>query len=223
MRGNSSRLSVSRETITSRYFSGREDEITRYGEILATVAIERGLIGPAEANRIWERHIENCIPVSTLFPKTNSFSTNLLKEGKRLNVADIGSGAGLPGIVIALARPDLHITLIEPLKRRVDFLNEVIATLGLKNEDIEVIWSKAEGVKTSFNYLTSRAVAPLPRLLTTTWHLLRPGGSILAIKGEAAASEIAESDLSRAASHTLHEIRLEGLPVARVVEVVKPA
>ncbi len=216
-------MSVSRETLTSRYFSGREEEITRYGEILATVAIERGLIGPAEAKRIWERHIENCIPVSTLFPKTNPFPTNFLKEGKRLDVADIGSGAGLPGIVIALARPDLHITLIEPLKRRVDFLNEVIATLGLKNEDIEVIWSKAEGVKTSFNYLTSRAVAPLPRLLTITWHLLRPGGSILAIKGEAAASEIAESDLSKAASHTLHEIRLDGLPVARVVEVVKPA
>lgn len=184
------------------------------------MAIERGLVGPAEANRIWERHIENCIPVSTLFPRTNPFSS---KQGRRLAVADIGSGAGLPGIVIALARPDLHITLIEPLKRRVDFLHEVIAILGLKNEDIEVIWSKAEGLKTSFNYLTSRAVAPLPGLLTKTWHLLRPGGSILAIKGEAAASEIASSDLSKAASHTLHEIQLEGLPVARVVEVVKPA
>lgn len=113
------------------YFQGSSDQIQAYADLLAGPGIERGLIGPKEGDRIWQRHIANCIPITTLIP-----------NGVR--VADIGSGAGLPGIVIALARPDLKLTLIEPLSRRVDFLNEVIKELGLS---IEVIRARSEVVK----------------------------------------------------------------------------
>ena len=100
-------MEVSRETLIERYFPDSA-RIRAYAELLAGPGIERGLIGPREADRIWERHIFNCLPI-----------TQLLKEGSIL--FDVGSGAGLPGIVIALARPDLHVTLIEPLERRVEF------------------------------------------------------------------------------------------------------
>ena len=96
--------------------------------MLATLGIERGLIGPKEGDRIWDRHIANCIPVTTLIPQGAT-------------VVDIGSGAGLPGIVIALARPDTHVTLVEPLQRRVDFLNEVVLELDLSTQ-ITVIRGK---------------------------------------------------------------------------------
>ncbi|MEJ0014276.1 MAG: 16S rRNA (guanine(527)-N(7))-methyltransferase RsmG [Actinomycetota bacterium] len=111
------------------------------------------MIGPKESDRIWERHIANCIPVTTLIPKG-------------VKVADIGSGAGLPGIVIALTRPDLELTLIEPLQRRVDFLSEVISELELP---ISIIKGRAESVKKSFEIVTARAVARLPQLLTISW------------------------------------------------------
>ncbi|MGA1024616.1 MAG: 16S rRNA (guanine(527)-N(7))-methyltransferase RsmG [Aquiluna sp.] len=178
-----------------------------YADLLATTAIERGLIGPKEGERIWERHIENCIPITTLLPNTGA------------SVADIGSGAGLPGIVIALAKPELKVTLIEPLQRRVEFLHEVIDSLGLSN--VVVIRAKSESIKGSYNYVVARAVAPLPRLIDTTWHLVAKGGSLLAMKGESAATEMAESDLSKASKHLLHEINLDDLPLARVVELVK--
>ena len=165
------------------------------------------MIGPKEGERIWERHIENCIPITTLLPNAGA------------SVADIGSGAGLPGIVIALAKPELKVTLIEPLQRRVEFLHEVIDSLGLSNA--VVIRAKSESIKGSYNYVVARAVAPLPRLIDTTWHLVAKGGSLLAMKGESAATEMAESDLSKASQHLLHEINLDDLPLARVVELVK--
>ncbi len=200
-------LSVSRETSSARYFPEKSGEALAYADLLATTAIQRGLIGPREADRVWERHIENCIPLTTLLPEQNS------------TVADVGSGAGLPGIVIALAKPGLKITLIEPLQRRVEFLYEVIDTLKLKN--VEVIRAKSEVVKGSYNFVTARAVAPLPRLIQTTWHLVAPGGSLLAMKGESAAAEMAESDLSVAAKAHLHEIKIDDLPLARIVELQK--
>jgi len=134
-------------------------------------------------------------------------------------VADIGSGAGLPGIVVALAKPGLKVTLIEPLARRVEFLHEVIDQLKLSN--VEVIRAKSENVKGSYNYVVARAVAPLPRLIQTTWHLVAPDGSLLAMKGESAAAEMAESDLSIGVKNTLHEIKIDELPLARVVELKK--
>jgi len=189
------------------YFQGGSDQIQAYADLLAGPGIERGLIGPKEGDRIWQRHIANCIPITTLIP-----------NGVR--VADIGSGAGLPGIVIALARPDLKLTLIEPLSRRVDFLNEVIKELGLS---IEVIRARSEVVKKQFEIVTARAVAPLERLISISWHMIPRGGSLLAIKGESAQEELDKSKLKKGSTAQLHQINLPNLPVARVVEVRKGA
>ena len=196
---------VSRETLLTEFFSERATKILRYAEILATWGIERGLIGPKEADRIWERHIANCIPVTTLIPQNAT-------------VIDIGSGAGLPGIVIALARPDLAVTLLEPLNRRFDFLNEVVAQLELP---ITVIQGRAQTVTGRYQVVTARAVAPLPKLLPLIWHLVAPGGTLLAIKGENAAAEVAESDLKKVADTQIHEILLASLPISRVIELRK--
>ena len=189
------------------YFQGGSDQIQTYADLLTGPGIERGLIGPKEGDRIWQRHIANCIPITTLIP-----------NGVR--VADIGSGAGLPGIVIALARPDLKLTLIEPLSRRVDFLNEVIKELGLS---IEVIRARSEVVKKQFEIVTARAVAPLERLISISWHMIPRGGSLLAIKGESAQEELDKSKLKKGSTAQLHQINLPNLPVARVVEVRKGA
>jgi 16S rRNA (guanine527-N7)-methyltransferase len=189
------------------YFQGQQDQIQRYAELLSSTGIERGLIGPKEGDRIWERHIANCIPITTIIP-----------QGVR--VADIGSGAGLPGIVIALARPDLKVTLIEPLQRRVDFLNEVVAELAL---DVEVIRGRAERVKKQFEIVTARAVAPLEKLIQISWHMIPRGGSLMAIKGESAADEIIATTLKKGSTAQLHEISLPNLPIARVIEVKKGA
>lgn len=196
---------VSRETLIPEFFSQRASEIERYAEILATWGIERGLIGPREGDRIWDRHIANCIPVTTLIPEGAS-------------VIDIGSGAGLPGIVIALARPDLRVSLLEPLERRVAFLNEIVAELNLP---ITVIRGRAESVKGSFDIVTARAVAPLPKLLPLVWHLVAPKGSVLAMKGESAAEELAETKIKKVAKAQIHEISLGSLPLSRVIELSK--
>jgi len=189
---------VSRETLISQFFPGREDEILHYAQFLATAGIERGLIGPQEADRIWERHIFNSLPVISLIPPGAS-------------LFDIGSGAGLPGIPIALARPDLVVTLIEPLARRVDFLKE--AVLGL---DIALLHGRAQDFTMKADFVTARAVAPLEKLKAMSWHLLKVGGSLLAIKGENASQEIL--GVNRA---ELHEIQIEGLPLGRVISLRK--
>lgn len=163
------------------------------------------MIGPKEGERIWERHIENCLPVTTLLPERGS-------------LADIGSGAGLPGVVVALTKPELKVTLIEPLARRCEFLFEVIDELAL---DIEVIRGKSESLKGQYDFLTARAVAPLGRLIDTTWHLLRPKGSLLAIKGESASEELASTELKKGTKSQLHEIKMADIPVSRVVELIK--
>ncbi len=192
-------MEVSRETLIERYFPDSA-RIRAYAELLAGPGIERGLIGPREADRIWERHIFNCLPI-----------TQLLKEGSIL--FDVGSGAGLPGIVIALARPDLHVTLIEPLERRVEFLKE--AVVGL---DIEVIRGQAQDVRATAHYVSARAVAPLEKLKKMSWHLLKTGGSLMAIKGRSA-----EEEMSLVPKAILHEVNLEGIELGRIVEVRKGA
>ena len=199
---------VSRETLLEKYFQEKGSEITRYAQMLGTLGIERGLIGPKEGERIWDRHIANCIPVTTLIPQGAS-------------VVDIGSGAGLPGIVIALAMPDTHVTLVEPLQRRVDFLNEVVTELNLSDQ-ITVIRGKAETTRGSFDVVTSRAVAPLPKLLPMVRHLIKSGGSLLAIKGESAQAEIDATPLNKQKA-LLHEIQLPiaDFDLARVIEVQK--
>jgi 16S rRNA (guanine527-N7)-methyltransferase len=188
-------------------FGKNQEKIQSFATLLKTQGIERGLIGPKEADRIWERHIANCIPITTL-----------IKDGVRL--ADIGSGAGLPGVVIALARADLKVTLIEPLQRRVDFLTEVIDQLEIP---VEVIRGRAETIKKQFDVVTARAVAPLEKLIQISWHMIPKSGHLLAIKGESAQDELAATKLKKGATAKLHEISLPNLPVARVVEVSKGA
>ena len=186
------------EGLVGRYFPERQEEIRAFAQFLTTAGIERGLIGPREGERIWERHIFNCLPVTQLLPQNAS-------------LFDIGSGAGLPGIVIALARPDLKVTLIEPLERRVEFLKE--ATEGL---DIEVIRGRAQDVKKSAEYVTARAVAPLEKLKKISWHMVKTNGALLAMKGEGAAAEMADMKNAK-----LHEITLEGIGLGRIVELRK--
>ena len=191
---------VSRETLIERYFPKCLDEIAAYAHFLTTAGIERGLIGPREGERIWERHIFNCLPVTQLLPQGAS-------------LFDIGSGAGLPGIVIALARPDLSVTLIEPLERRVAFLNEAVEGLN-----IEVIRGRAQDVKKSADFVTARAVAPLEKLKKMSWHMVKTGGSLLAMKGESASTE-----MEGVKGATLHEITLEGIGLGRIVAIKKGA
>jgi 16S rRNA (guanine527-N7)-methyltransferase len=152
----------------------------RFASHLATTGIERGLIGPREAARVWDRHLLNCAVVAELVP-----------DGAR--VVDVGSGAGLPGIPLALARPDLSVVLVEPLARRVDWLREVVEDLGLP---VEIERGRAEepGVRARWegaDVVTARAVAPLARLAGWALPLLRTGGTLLALKGGSASDEVA--------------------------------
>lgn len=188
------------EGLVGRYFPERQEEIHAFAQFLAAAGIERGLIGPREGERIWERHIFNCLPVTQLLPQNAS-------------LFDIGSGAGLPGIVIALARPDLKVTLIEPLERRVEFLKEATKSL-----DIEVIRGRAQDVKKSAEYVTARAVAPLEKLKKISWHMVKTGGALLAMKGESAAAEMVGVK-----NAVLHEIELEGIGLGRIIELRKPS
>ena len=188
------------EGLVGRYFPERGAEIHAFAQFLAGAGIERGLIGPREGERIWDRHIFNCLPITTLLPQGAS-------------LFDIGSGAGLPGIVISLARPDLKVTLIEPLERRVEFLKEATEGLG-----IEVIRGRAQDVKKSADFVTARAVAPLEKLKKISWHMVKTGGALLAMKGESAAQEMA--DVKGA---ILHEIELDGIGIGRIVELRKGA
>ena len=160
-------------------FGGALDQARRYAELLATDGVTRGLIGPRETDRLWDRHLLNCAVV-----------TELLPEHGRL--VDIGSGAGLPGIVLAMLRPSLEVTLLEPLLRRAVFLEECVAELGLANAT--VLRARAEDkdvAQLRADIATARAVAPLDRLVGWSARLLRPGGQLLAIKGQSAEEELA--------------------------------
>lgn len=150
----------------------------RYVRHLATSGIVRGLIGPREVPRLWERHVLNCAVVQELVP-----------QGAR--VADVGSGAGLPGLCLALARPDISITLIEPLERRVVWLQEVVADLDLPN--VTVLRLRGEHAKEEVgqvDIVTARAVSALVGLVDITLPLLGEHGQLLALKGRSAQEEI---------------------------------
>jgi 16S rRNA (guanine527-N7)-methyltransferase len=165
--------------VSSRVFGDRLALAERYAAILAGAGVQRGLIGPREAPRLWERHLLNCAVVGELLP-----------PGAR--VLDVGSGAGLPGIVLAVARPDLEVTLLEPLARRATFLDEVVAELGLST--VAVVRGRAEeqASRLRFPVVTARAVAPLDRLVRWCLPLLEAGGRLLALKGVSAADELSE-------------------------------
>jgi 16S rRNA (guanine527-N7)-methyltransferase len=161
----------------SSVFGDRTALAERYVQHLATSGMERGLLGPREVPRLWSRHVLNCAVVAELIPAD-------------AYVADVGSGAGLPGLTFALARPDLRLTLIEPLERRVTWLNEVIDDLGLDN--VEVLRSRAELAvgQVKADVVTARAVSALNKLAPLTIPLLEGHGQVLAIKGRSAAEEI---------------------------------
>ncbi|MET8560621.1 16S rRNA (guanine(527)-N(7))-methyltransferase RsmG [Streptomyces flaveolus] len=162
-------------------FGDRFADAVRYAELLAEAGVQRGLIGPREVPRLWERHILNCAVLSEAVP-----------EG--VTVCDVGSGAGLPGIPLALVRDDLNITLLEPLLRRTNFLTEVVELLGL--DHVTVVRGRAEevlGKLSPVHVVTARAVAPLDRLAAWGIPLLRPYGEMLALKGDTAEEELKAS------------------------------
>jgi len=235
---------VSRETTSAEVFGARLDVARRFADILRTDGIARGLIGPREADRVWERHVLNCAALAPALPDQSS-------------VLDVGSGAGLPGLALAIARPDAAVTLLEPLQRRVDFLLDTIPALGLA---VTVVRGRAEdvaprrvasdrrtsdtgrnnrraagvpagpgtgdaGMLTPVDIVTARAVAPLSRLAEWCLPLVRPGGALLAVKGERAAAELAAAEELLgglgAASWSLEDYRIDGLaPPTRVVRIV---
>lgn len=178
---------VSRETPPSaptaarRVFSSHAlPAAERYAELLATEGVLRGLIGPREVPRLWDRHLLNSAVLSEAIPESAS-------------MCDIGTGAGLPGLVLAIARPDLQITLVEPLLRRTTFLTEVVEELGLTQ--VEVVRGRADALhgQRTFDVVTSRAVAPLGRLLEWSMPLVAPEGALVAMKGRSVDEEIAEA------------------------------
>lgn len=152
----------------------------RYARLLAGPGLERGLIGPHEVPRLWERHLLNSAVLADLVPP-------------RCSLVDLGSGAGLPGIVLAMLLPDCDVTLLEPMLRRTVFLGECVTGLGLTN--VRVLRGRAEDFsrKMAADVVTARAVAPLGRLAMLALGLLRPGGMVLAMKGASAAREVAVS------------------------------
>ena len=159
-------------------FGAGIDKARAYAAALVRDGDELGLLGPREMPRLWSRHVLNSAVVA-----------NLVADGA--SVADVGSGAGLPGIPMAIAQPNAHFTLIEPMERRSNWLQEQVAALGLTN--VTVRRARAEDVGEAFDIVTARAVSALPKLLRMTVPLTRHGGQILALKGSKAADEIAES------------------------------
>jgi 16S rRNA (guanine527-N7)-methyltransferase len=152
----------------------------RYAELLAGPGVERGLIGPAEASRIWDRHLFNSAAIAGLAPAGGW-------------IVDVGSGAGLPGLVLALLLPSARLTLVEPMARRVAFLDECVGELGLTN--VEVRRGRAEELSGDLaaDMVTARAVAPLAKLAALCAGLARPGGLVVAMKGSSAAAELASA------------------------------
>jgi 16S rRNA (guanine527-N7)-methyltransferase len=152
----------------------------RFVEHLATSGIERGLLGPREVPRLWGRHVLNCAVVA-----------ELIGNGK--SVCDVGSGAGLPGIALAIARPDLSLVLVEPLERRVAWLNEVVEDLGLDNVSVHRARAEQAVKSVDVDVVTARAVSAMSKLAGLTMPLLKGEGQVLAIKGRSAAEEVADA------------------------------
>ena len=209
-------VDVSRETppppdpaVVSQVFApARLPALEQYAALLASEGVLRGLIGPREVPRLWDRHLVNCGLLAPLIP-----------EGAR--VADLGSGAGLPGLVLALARPDLEVSLIEPMARRVDFLTEACTALGA--DRVTVVRGRAEqsAGRREFDVVTSRALAPLPRLLTWSLPLVAPGGVALAMKGSSAATEIEEAAAELARWHAEASVVVCEVPGSSPTTVVR--
>ena len=182
----------------------------QYAGLLTGPAVERGLLGPAEAGRIWERHLLNCAAVAGL-------------AGTPDTLIDLGSGAGLPGIVLALLLPGTRVILLEPMARRVAFLDECVRSLGLANA--EVCRGRAQDMagQLAADVVVARAVAPLDKLAPMAAALARPAGAVLAIKGAGADDELnrARPVLARLGARDVDVVRVGGGKVDPAATVVR--
>lgn len=186
-------------------FGDRIELARQFTAALADQGEERGLIGPLELPRLWTRHILNSVIAAPLFHGS---------------VADIGSGAGLPGIVLAIARPEVQWTLIEPMERRVTWLNEQVHSLGLEN--VEVLRARAEDVRRpeGFDVVTARAVSALKTLIPLTAPLVRDGGELTVLKGMNAANEI-DAAQKQIKKFRLSDVRVEVLGEGVLPEITR--
>jgi 16S rRNA (guanine527-N7)-methyltransferase len=180
-----------------------------FARILATRGVEQGLIGPREVARLWDRHLLNCAVVAELL------------DDRPGSLVDIGAGAGLPGLVLAMVRPDVAVTLLEPMERRCRFLAGCVTELGLAN--VSVLRGRAEDVAAQADTVTARAVAPLPRLAELAMGVVRPGGMVLAIKGRTADDELksAEPVLRRLGARSAEVVRAGHGKVVPATTVVR--
>jgi len=195
------------------FFGDSFPAIVGFADLLAEQGVLRGLIGPREVPILWERHILNSAAVVPFLPTSG-------------RVIDIGSGAGLPGVVIAAMRPSLEVVLVESMERRCVWLNDVVATLGLPN--VEVRRARAEDLHGSVHVdvVTARAVAPLDRLVRWALPLLVRGGTLLAIKGRTAATEVEDAESQIRAegggrAEVLRATTVEGVDETTIVRVVR--
>lgn len=184
-------------SVAAEVFGAALPKVEAYAALLAGPGTERGLLGPREAPRLWERHLLNCAGLS-----------ELVQDGEV--VLDLGSGAGLPGLVLALMRPDVQVVLVESLQRRAQFLSEAVESLGLRNTVVRRARAEELHGKVLVDVVTARAVAPVDRLAGWSLPLLHEGGRLLALKGEQAQAEL---DQARPALARL------GAVSSRVVEV----
>ncbi|MCU1551213.1 MAG: rRNA methyltransferase [Glaciihabitans sp.] len=188
--------------VAAQLFGSRIDLARAYTRELGQRGEELGLIGPLEPPRLWSRHILNCVLVAPL-----------LRAG---TVGDIGSGAGLPGLVLAIARPDVHFVLIEPMERRIDWLERESTELGLDN--VTVLRARAEDVRldSGLDQVTARAVTSLSKLIPITAPLLRPGGEMVFLKGARVSDEVT------AAARQIRRARLTGVEVLELGADILP-
>lgn len=191
--------------VAATLFGDRIDTARAFTDALAREGEQRGLIGPLELPRLWTRHILNSAIAAPLF------------HGR---VADIGSGAGLPGLVLAIARPDVHWTLIEPMERRVTWLTEQVDELGLEN--VEILRARAEDVGRpgAFDVVTARAVSALRTLLPLTAPLVRDGGEVTLLKGMNAANEV-DAAQKQIKKYKLSDVRVEVLGEGVLPEITR--
>jgi 16S rRNA (guanine527-N7)-methyltransferase len=191
--------------VSAELFGDRIDVARAFTDALAREGEERGLIGPLELPRLWTRHILNSVIAAPLFHGS---------------VADIGSGAGLPGVVLAIARPDVQWTLIEPMERRVTWLNEQVAGLGLGN--VEVLRARAEDVRRpeGFDVVTARAVSALRTLIPITAPLVRDRGELAFLKGLNVSNEI-DAAQKAIKKHRLSNVRVEVLGEGVLAETTR--
>lgn len=177
-------------------FGTSASTVEAYANLLSLEGEKRGLIGPKEAERIWSRHIVNSAALLGFLPR-------------RGTVIDVGSGAGLPGLVIAAARPDLEVTLVEPMERRCEWLAYASEEIGLDNVLIVRDRSENLGKKIRADVVTARAVAALPKLLRLTSKMIAPGGRLLALKGQRVYEEVEDAALELKKRHLdaeVHEV-----------------